>query len=97
MNEIIPVPETGLVVSGGGVEILVNGFFGLIVDFGEDLFLRDTLYDSQVDLAVLHVNLVLGDVGSEDSVLHYLFLLYLVLDQSVCGNWHFHVLRWDYY
>jgi hypothetical protein len=78
VDEVIPVSKAGSIVSCGGVELFVNGLFGLVVDFSKYLFLGDAFDDGQVDLAILYVNLVLGDIGSKDSVLHCLFLLNLV-------------------
>ncbi len=78
MDEVISVPKAGSIVSCGGVKLFVNWLFGLVVDFRKYFFLGDAFDDGQVDLAILYVNLVLGDIGSEDSVFHSLVLLDLV-------------------
>lgn len=61
------------------------------------MFIRYTFHNGEVNLSILDVELILGDVGCEDSELHCLVSFDLIFYEGVGNDWDFNVFGgYDY-
>lgn len=97
MYKVIAIPEASSVIGGGGIKVFIHGLLGLVINLSKNLLFGNTLHYRQINLPILHINLILGYIRREYPILHDLIQLDFILDQGVGGYWDFNILRRDYH
>lgn len=88
--------DLAAVVIVSGIELFVDGLFGLFIDFRQHDLAGDTFDNGYIDPTILHIQLVHENIRRENPELGLFFLLYLILNQSISHDGYLHILgRYD--